>query len=429
MVFIKPFLGAAAIFSVAFAAPSRYVKRGSESEKSPSKYEDSYESNKYESGKSESNKGYEGSYNEENKNYEYKDNMYTEPERSHETSTAYRENTHTPEKQTEKSHETSTSSAEQSYPTYGSGSSNWDSEGYDDCVSKCLATYGDKDTWYKPTATQESEGSKGTGATHTVVVAPTQGVLRYIPFAVNASVGDTIKFMWGANTHTVTKGSELLPCNKSGDSLFTSGSKDKDFVFTQVVNTTDPTYFFCNTPGHCQKGMFGIINPPVEAGAPTTTSFMMQDLQKANPDLKAYAAVVDKNTEGNDFARSWGGDIAIGKLPQWAHELAAANIMYTRSVLAANPDIVKDGSIDMGSISSTPMMIPNDVSVELANAAASGSSPSAPATGAPSSPTDSTPPPAESPVGATGNNNSASSLGSPRVLVAVMVVVATFLSL
>lgn len=102
-------------------------------------------------------------------------------------------------------------------------------------------------------------GSSGTGATITVVVAPAQGVLRYVPPFVDAQVGDTVMFKWGANNHTVTKGSQLTPCNKSADSLFTSGSQNKDFTFTQKVNDTNATFFFCNTPGHCPKGMFSIM--------------------------------------------------------------------------------------------------------------------------------------------------------------------------
>jgi plastocyanin len=81
-----------------------------------------------------------------------------------------------------------------------------------------------------PTATSGSGGSSGSGATHTVIVAPTQGVLRYVPFAINASVGDTVKFMWGANNHTVTKSSQLNPCNKTQDAPFISGTQNKDFV-------------------------------------------------------------------------------------------------------------------------------------------------------------------------------------------------------
>ena len=75
-----------------------------------------------------------------------------------------------------------------------------------------------------------SSGPTGTGAVHTVIVAPSQGVFRYVPFAVNASVGDTIKFMWGANTHTVTKSSSLSPCNATQNAPFASGIQSKGFV-------------------------------------------------------------------------------------------------------------------------------------------------------------------------------------------------------
>lgn len=103
---------------------------------------------------------------------------------------------------------------------------------------------------YTPSATGSYSGSSGTGVTHTVIVAPSQGVLRYVPFAVNASVGDTVMFMWGANNHTVTKSSELTPCNKTSDSPFASGEQNAGFVFEQVVNDTNPVYFYCGTPGH-----------------------------------------------------------------------------------------------------------------------------------------------------------------------------------
>jgi plastocyanin len=410
MVFIKPLLTAAAIFSVALGAPS--MRRGE------SKEADRYEESSY-SGKSYESNSYESSYKPEYE-YEEEDDKFTTPESSHKTTTAEHE------RFTE--HETKTTVAHESKPTYGSGSSNWDS-GYDDCVSKCLADYGSKDSWYKPSPTTEEpkdEENRGNGVTHTVIVAPTQGVLRYIPFAVNASIGDTIKFSWGANNHTVTKGNALLPCNKTADALFTSGLQVKDFVFTQVVNSTDPTYFFCNAPTHCQKGMFGIINPPSSAGLPTSAGSVISDLKASNPDLRAYAAVVDKNTEGNSFARNWGSNIDIGSLPNWAQPLAAENIIYTRSVLAANPDIVKDGSIDLGSVTTTPMLIPNDVSVELANAAAAPTTPAAP-TGAVSGEAASSNPQPAAETPAAGNG--ASALGSPRVLVALTVVVATFLSL
>jgi len=75
------------------------------------------------------------------------------------------------------------------------------------------AAWGTQTTNYEWGASTASCGAPATstagGATHTVIVAPTQGILRYVPFVVNASVGDTINFMWNANNHTVTKSSQL----------------------------------------------------------------------------------------------------------------------------------------------------------------------------------------------------------------------------
>lgn len=137
--------------------------------------------------------------------------------------------------------------------TYGSGSSKWNSGGYDSCVQRkfpsyacfdmanstateCVAQYGTPSSMYMPPSMTSSSGSSGSGMTHTVIVAPTQGVLRYVPFALNASVGDTIKFMWGANNHTVTKSSELTPCNKTSDQPFASGEQNQSFVCKNKPN-------------------------------------------------------------------------------------------------------------------------------------------------------------------------------------------------
>lgn len=112
---------------------------------------------------------------------------------------------------------------------------------------ECVASFGGLGSTYAP-PTPTDAGS--TGATHTVIVAPTQGVLRYVPFVVNASIGDTVHFVWMANNHTVTKSSELEICNKTSAEPFASGTHDKGFTFDQVVNDTNPTFFYCGTPTH-----------------------------------------------------------------------------------------------------------------------------------------------------------------------------------
>lgn len=310
-------------------------------------------------------------------------------------------------------------------PTYGSGNANWGGAGYDDCVNQCMASFAPPPAAvYAPTVTAGHEGPVGTGATHTVVVAPSQGVLRYIPFALNATVGDTIKFMWGANNHTVTKGTALTPCNRSEDEFFfASGLKNKDFVFTQVVNNTDPTYFYCAAPTHCQKGMFGIINPVASFGSPTSFGDMLPQLSANNSDVSAHVAYSNKACEGHEQASKWGSNIDLGALPEWAHPYAAENVLYTRNFLAANEDTLKqDGSVDLSAAATNPMMIPQDIAASLNNAGAgdaAGSS-SVPAAETAAQPTDSA---------AAAATNGASSLASPRILVGIVVALATFFAL
>lgn len=314
-------------------------------------------------------------------------------------------------------------------PTYGSGSTSWgSSSNYNDCVSQCLAQYGGAPQPWTPPPTQTTSDSSnvGSGATHTVIVAPSQGVLRYVPFAVNASIGDTVKFMWGADNHTVTRSSELTPCNNTADSPFASGLHVKDFTFEQVVNDTNPVFFHCTVPGHCQKGMFGIINPPSNFGSGTSVSLMMSQWTASNPDLAAYSAITSNLTQDNVAASRWGGNIDVAKLPEWSHPLVAENTLYTRSFLAANPDTLSaDGSIDLSKSDSTPLMIPQDISVALSNAnpgsGPSAASPSAAATGAAAASSS-----APSTSATTANLTNGAVTTSPKFVVAVVAAAASF---
>jgi len=307
-------------------------------------------------------------------------------------------------------------------PSYGSGSSDWGS-GYDDCVQKCHGSYGAP--YEKPSGTYEDHGK---GATHTVIVAPTQGVLRYVPFALNASVGDTVKFVWGANNHTVTKGSALLPCNKTSDNLFTSGVQNKGFEFTQVVNSTEPTYFFCNTPTHCQKGMFGIINPRTNFGAATSVGLLAPELAAKDADLGAIWDKTSKDTEGNYKASSWGSNLDSKDMPEWSKEYLVENTLYVRSFLALNKDVLKDdGSIDLSNAPNTPLMFPQ-LSVSDGGYGSGSGYGSPPAASSPAA-TGSSSPAAASAAAAGSISNGASSLASPKIFVGLMAAVVTLFAL
>jgi len=336
---------------------------------------------------------------------------------------------------------TSTTSSYNSYstPSYGSGSNYWGGSGYEDCVNQCVAQFGGSTGGggsYQATATSGSYGSKGTGATHTVIVAPTKGVFRMMPFATNASVGDTIEFHWGADQHTVTKSSALLPCNKSSEApVFASGEQNQSFVFTQVVNDTNPTFYYCGTPTHCEKGMFGIINPAMAApGSPSSLGGMMQSMAANDSDLSAYAAYSSNKTANNDAASNWGANFDMSSLPDWSHSLVATNVLFTRATLGMNTDILNAaGTVDLSSVANVPLMLPMDISAPLNAASAPQSSAAAtdaavptPAGAAATDPaaassSASAPPPTKS--------NGASAVASPRLLVGAAVVLATIFAL
>ncbi|KAG1890953.1 hypothetical protein F4604DRAFT_1567611 [Suillus subluteus] len=304
-----------------------------------------------------------------------------------------------------------------STPMYGSGSSGGggSGSGYQSCMQMCAASYGAptmaSSTWSAPPATTTAAG--GSGCTHTVIVAPTQGVLRYVPFAVNASVGDTIAFVWNANTHTVTKSSELAICNKTSDMPFASGVQNKSFVFTQMVNDTNTTFYYCGVPGHCQKGMFGIINPPnALMGSNATVSSMMPVMASNSSNTTAMVQYTQMVTANNTMAGNWGGNIDMSGMPSSSYQYMLENVMYTRTFLAANPEVLSaDGVVDLSSAGTTPLIVPNDITAAATNSSTSFGSPTSgsPTAGA----TSSSPSPA--------STGGARSLGSSSILVSVVV--------
>jgi len=450
MVLIAPLVGAAVFLSGLTAAlptnsyDSSSNSYGSSNDNSNSNYGSSNDNSNYGSsnsnsygGSSDSNSNYgnSNSYDSSSSNNNYESTSSSYDNSYDSTSSSYNNNYDSTSTSTYES--TSTTSAYNSYQTsnYGSGSSYWGGSGYEDCVNQCIAQFGGGSTGggsYQATATSGSYGSTGSGATHTVIVAPHTGVFRMVPFATNASVGDTIEFHWGANNHTVTKSSALLPCNKSSEApVFASGEHDQDFVFTQVVNDTNPIYYYCGTATHCEKGMFGVINPAMAApGSPSSLGGMMSSMAANDSDLSAYSAYSSNITSNNEAAANWGKNFDMSAIPDWAHSLFATNVLFTRGVIGMNADILKpDNSLDLQSVAANPLMLPVDISQPLNGASApasAGDSSDAAATPAGAAETA---PPASSSTAASTKSNGASSVASPRLLVAAAVVVATIFAL
>jgi plastocyanin len=270
-------------------------------------------------------------------------------------------------------------------PTYGSGQSNW-GKSYEDCVSKCVAQYGAPPQEWAPK--DPIAPPEGTGAVHTVMVAPMKGVLRYFPFAVNATIGDTIRYVWTqpAN-HTATLASALAICNRSAEAEklnWVSGVRNatdgQPQTFDVKLTTDEQQFFYCSVATHCEKGMFGMVQPKM--GGNNTVSLNMNKWLENNPDLKAAWAVVHEKTKDSP-ADTWGNNINIDDIPEEAHMDLAKNIVYSRAMFAANPGSLEANSAETAD--GSPLDIVPDLNTLLASTSQDPASNSVPA-GTPTAP-------------------------------------------
>jgi len=198
-------------------------------------------------------------------------------------------------------------------------------------------------------------------------------------------------------------------------------------LVTQVVNDTSPTFYYCGVPTHCQKGMFGIINPPNALGQNGSAAMMMPSLASQYPSTEAGMTYAQNMTSGHVAAAAWGSGMDLSTLPPWSQSYAAENILFFRSFLSVNPETISDdGKVDLSSLSTNPVMFPIDVAAaaRLSDGSSPSSSSSAAAPESTSSGGSETPDAASS-----GGSNGAGALSSPRVAVALVAVAAAFFAL
>ncbi|KAK4335438.1 Blue (Type 1) copper domain containing protein [Rhodotorula toruloides] len=166
-----------------------------------------------------------------------------------------------------------------------------------------------------------------------VVVAPKKGDLRFVPFNIVASPGQTVEFIWGAGPHTVTQSSQLSICNATQQTgAFNSGMQQAGFQMPLTVNDSSTIFYYCAVPNHCQKGMFGLINGQVSLDGKNTFGESQE-----NQDLLDITIQI---TSGNSAAASWGESLSTAQFESWALPWAMQQIMYTRQYFAENPQLL-----------------------------------------------------------------------------------------
>jgi plastocyanin len=132
-----------------------------------------------------------------------------------------------------------------------------------------LAQYGGGPAPGSTTASAASTAttSASNPGVQTVMVGANNGI-AYSPNTIMAAVGTSVEFVFSPPTHSVTQSSFDSPCaplaNGTGffSGLVNTASGTNTNVFTITINDTNPIWFYCAIPTHCELGMVGVINPP-----------------------------------------------------------------------------------------------------------------------------------------------------------------------
>jgi plastocyanin len=422
-----------------------YQQGGSSYDNSGNSYnsDNSYQStdSSYQSSTDNSYQSTDSSYQSSSDNsYQSTDSSYqytTSADNSYQTSSDYQNNNYQTSSMMEESTMTTSSEYAYSTPSYGSGNQNW-GNGYNDCVMQCAASYGmPSGMYYPPTQTASDSSMYGgqtgsNGVTHTIIVAPTEGVFRYMPFSTNASVGDTVEFYWSNGQHTVTSGSAVEVCTKNDqEGNFDSGKQTAGFQYSMVVQDEKPKWFFCGVADHCKQGMFGgiNINQPNPSGEYVPVSDVIANMS-GNNDMVAMWRLTKSKTGDDSYANGWGMGINVAGMDDVAKSQTLMNVMWTQTLIAANP-----GSVDKEKgfqVTNQNLTIPADLATLLAaspnpSSPPSGSSNPPPAGSSSPSASESGAPPSGSVSAA--KTNGAASVASSSIATVVVAVAAAFFML
>jgi len=133
-----------------------------------------------------------------------------------------------------------------------------------------LAQYGPapSSTPAKSSSPASTPTGSATPGVHTVLAG--NGNFAYSPNTITAAIGETVEFHFFAPLHSVAQSDFATPCTPTanGTGFFsgdiTTSSGESSTIFTLMVNDTNPIWFYCVIPTHCQAGMVGVINAPAD---------------------------------------------------------------------------------------------------------------------------------------------------------------------
>lgn len=128
--------------------------------------------------------------------------------------------------------------------------------------------YGDPGPAATPTTT--SSTSRQSAVPGVQIVNVGQNGLSFTPNTITAAVGSAVEFHFFPPTHSVAQSSFAEPCVPSSNNtgfwsgLIQASGGESSNVFRITINDTNPIWFYCAVPSHCQGGMTGVINQPTD---------------------------------------------------------------------------------------------------------------------------------------------------------------------
>jgi len=95
-----------------------------------------------------------------------------------------------------------------------------------------------------------------------VALGPVGNKLRFVPDTLNISVGDTVRWTWGSDDHSVTSGKSCVAdgqfCSPDNTNCDAGILSNTGFVYEHTFSQAGSYSYFCAL--HCFAGMTGVFN-------------------------------------------------------------------------------------------------------------------------------------------------------------------------
>ncbi|KAG8940697.1 hypothetical protein FRC04_005078 [Tulasnella sp. 424] len=162
-----------------------------------------------------------------------------------------------------------------------------------------------------------------------ITVGGSAGIV-FTPSQVTAAVGDTLHFVFGPPSHSVTQSTFAAPCTPMAGG-FNSGLMATQLqsggpTYDVMVNSTDPIWVYCEQVGHCQGGMVFAANPTTAQSFTAFQAAAMGKSSNANTGSSSSAAAAAASTTGSTSSGAYGSssnDASALELKGWMVGAAA----------------------------------------------------------------------------------------------------------